>query len=221
MVDESVPAGDIPPQPQVSAWALMLGTGPRFARDAFGPVILFYIGWKLIGFRTAILAATALAIAAYVFERRQARSGITAGIGLGIALVQATAGLASGSTTAYFAPPIIVNGAYGLAFLVSVVIGRPLAGVFAQETYPFPPPVKASQTFRRVFSRISLVWATYLLLRTGLRLLVLLRSSVEVYLAINVVTGIPFTAALMSWSIWYSVRSFRRSTEWGPFIADR
>ena len=148
------------------------------------------------------------------------RSGITAGIGLGIALVQATAGLASGSTTAYFAPPIIINGAYGLAFLVSVAIGRPLAGVFAQETYPFPPQVKASHTFRRVFSRISLVWATYLLLRTGLRFFALLRSSVEFYLVINVVTGIPFTAALMSWSIWYSVRSFRRSEGWGPFLAD-
>jgi hypothetical protein len=25
--------------------------------------------------------------------------------------------------------------------------------------------------------------------------------------------------ALMSWSIWYGVRSFRRSDEWGPAIA--
>jgi intracellular septation protein A len=217
----SVPAGDSQPRRRVSAGALMLGSGPRFARDAFGPVLLFYVGWKFIGFRTAILAATALAIAAYVWERRQARSGITAGIGLGIALVQATAGLASGSTTGYFAPPLIVNGVYGLAFLVSVVIGHPLAGVFAQETYPFPPQVKASLTFRRVFSRISLAWAAYLLLRTGLRFFTLLRGSVELYMVINAVTGIPFTAALMSWSIWYSVRSFRRSEEWGPFLTDR
>src|SRR5437660_11593608 len=148
----SVAAGDTLPRPRVSAWALMLGSGPRFARDAFGPVLVFYVGWKLIGFRAAILAATALAIAAYLLERRQARSGITAGIGLGIALVQATAGLASGSTTAYFAPPIIINGAYGLAFLVSVAIRRPLAGVFGQETYPFPPPGRASPTFRRLCS---------------------------------------------------------------------
>ena len=199
----------------------MLGSGPRFARDAFGPVLVFYAAWKLIGFGTAILAATTLAITAYVWERRQARSGVTAGLGLGIALVQATAGLASGSATAYFAPPLIVNGVYGLAFLVSVLIGRPLAGVFAQEMYPFPAQVKASLTFRRVFSRISLAWATYLLGRTGLRFVVLLRSSVELYLLINVVTGIPLTAGLMSWSIWYSVRSFRRSQEWGPFLSDR
>src|SRR2546425_9150365 len=98
MARSSLPAGDPPPRPQVSAWALMLGSGPRFARDAFGPVILFYVGWKLIGFRTAILAATALAIAAYVFERRQARSGITAGIGFGIPPVQGPAGAGSGRT---------------------------------------------------------------------------------------------------------------------------
>ena len=77
------------------------------------------------------------------------------------------------------------NGVYGLAFLVSVAVGRPLAGVFAQETYPFPPEVKASHTFRSVFSRISLVWATYLLLRAGLRFFALLRSSVEFYLVIQ------------------------------------
>jgi hypothetical protein len=159
----ALPAGgDTPLRARVSALALMLGSGPRFARDAFGPVIVFYVAWKLIGLPTAILAATALAIAAYIFERRRARSGITAGLGLGIALVQAIAGLTAGSTTAYFAPPIIARGAFGLAFLVSVAIGHPLAGVFAQDTYPFPPQVKASHTFRRVFSRISLVWATYL-----------------------------------------------------------
>jgi len=26
--------------------------------------------------------------------------------------------------------------------------------------------------------------------------------------------------ALMSWSIWYGVRGFRRSEEWGPAIAE-
>jgi hypothetical protein len=139
VVGASVSEEDTPPRARVSALALMLGSGPRFARDAFGPAIVFYVGWKFIGLPTAILAATALAIAAYVFERRQARSGISAGLGLGIALVQTITGLAAGSTTAYFAPPIIANGAFGLAFLVSVAIGHPLAGVFAQDTYPFPP----------------------------------------------------------------------------------
>src|SRR5215467_6356247 len=61
----------------VSPWSLMLGTGPRFARDAFGPVLVFYLGWKLVDLRTGVLAATALAVVAYVWERRRARSGVT------------------------------------------------------------------------------------------------------------------------------------------------
>lgn len=36
----------------------------------------------------------------------------------------------------------------------------------------------------------------------------------------SIVTGIPFTAALMSWSIWYGVRGFRRSAEWGWALGD-
>jgi len=39
----SVPAGVPPSRPRVSAWALILGSGPRFARDAFGPVLVFYV----------------------------------------------------------------------------------------------------------------------------------------------------------------------------------
>src|SRR5262249_58622877 len=125
-----------------------VGTCPRFARDAFGPVVVFYLGWKLVDLRTGILAATVLAVIAYLWERRRDRSGVTAAIGLCIALVQAAAGLATGSTTGYFAPGLVVNGAYGLAFLGSVLIGRPPAGIFALEDYPIPPERGAFTIFR-------------------------------------------------------------------------
>jgi intracellular septation protein A len=194
---------------------LMLGSGPRFARDAFGPVLAFYLGWKLFGLAAGVIAATSVSIAAYVWERRHARSGLAAGIGLAIALVQATAGLAAGSARVYLAPPVIVNAAYGLAFLGSVLLGRPLAGIFAQEMYPFPPDVRASIMYRRTFSRISLVWAACLLGRSVLRFVILLRASVDVFVLVNVVTGAPITLGVMAWSIWYGVRSFRRSEEGG------
>jgi intracellular septation protein A len=205
---------------QVSVRALLLGTGPRFARDAFGPVAVFYVGWKLVGLPAGIVAATAVSVAAYLWERRQARTGLAAALGLVIALVQAFAGWLAGSAKWYFAPPVIVNAAYGVAFLVSVLIGRPLAGVFASETYAFPPQVKASATFRRVFSRVSLAWAAYLLARSALRFVALTRVSVEGFILVSIVTGIPFTAVLMAWSIWYGIRGFRRSDEWGPYLRE-
>jgi intracellular septation protein A len=204
-----------PQRRKVTVLGMLLGSGPRFARDAVGPVLLFYAGWKLFGLTTGIVAATSVALVIFAWERRHARTGLGASIGLVVALTQAAAGLATGSAVAYFAPGIIVNALYGLAFMVSVALGRPLAGVFAQETYAFPPAVKASATFRRVFSRVSLAWGTYLLLRSGLRLLVLSWRDVDLFVIVNIATGIPFTAALTAWSIWYGVRGFRRSDEWG------
>jgi intracellular septation protein A len=198
---------------RVSFGALLWGAGPRFARDALGPVLAFYIVWKLAGLAAGILAATLLALVAFWWERRRGASGIMPAVGLGIALVQALAGLASGSVGAYFAPAVIANGLYGVAFLGSIVIGRPLAGVLAQETFPFPPRVKESVTFHRVFVRVSLVWGVYMMGRGILRLLVLAWSSVELFILVSVVTGIPLTMALMSWSFWYPLRVFRRNPE--------
>lgn len=51
-----------------------------------------------------------------------------------------------------------------------------------------------------------------------LRLVVLVRGTVEGFIVINVLTGFPFSAAIVAWSIWYAVRAFRRSEEWGRFL---
>jgi intracellular septation protein A len=189
--------------------ALLLGSGPRFLRDAFGPTVVFYAGWKLSGLVAGVAAASLWTAAVYVWERKHERPGIATRIGLGIALVQAVAALASGSPMGYFAPPIIANAAYGAAFLISVAIGHPLAGVFAMESYPFPSDVRASPTFRRTFAHISIVWGAYLLARSALRIVILLRFSVDVYVAVNVLTAAPLTVLLMSWSFWYGLRSLR------------
>ncbi|HET7341426.1 MAG TPA: DUF3159 domain-containing protein, partial [Methylomirabilota bacterium] len=173
-------------RPPASLPAMLLGSGPRFARDALGPVVVFYAGWKVIGLTAGVVAATALALAAFAWERRGARSGVGAAVGLSIALTQAAAGLVTGSAVAYFAPGVIANALYGLAFLVSIALGRPLAGVFAQESYPFPPQVRASATFRRVFSRVSLAWGVYLLARSALRLWSLSHRDVDLIVAVNI-----------------------------------
>jgi intracellular septation protein A len=198
-------------RPRVSFAAILLGSGPRFARDAAGPVVAFYIAWKLVGLGAGIAVGTTVAVVAFVWERRRARSGVGAVIGLSIALVQALVGAVSSSTVGYFMPAVLANGIWGLIFLGSVVVGRPLAGVFARETYSFPPDVQASSMFRRTFSTISLAWAALLIARTVLRLVVLWWGSVDLFVATNIATGVPLTIALMTWSVWYGVRSFTRS----------
>lgn len=190
----------------VSLRELVLRSGPRFVRDAFGPVLVFYAGWKVAGLEAGIAGATALAVVAYVWERRHSRSGMSAAIGLGIALLQAAAGLTSQRTVWYFAPSLIVNTVCGVAFVVSVAIGQPLAAVFAAETLAFPSEVMASTLFRTVCSQVSLVWAAYLLGGSLARFVVLARSSVDLYVIVHFLTGFPLATAVMGWSMWYVTR---------------
>ncbi|HZE28890.1 MAG TPA: hypothetical protein VE055_02255 [Gaiellaceae bacterium] len=87
----------------------------------------------------------------YLYERRAGRGGLLVRLSLGFVAVQSTIGLLSNSTTVYLAQPVLVAGAWGLAFLVSVPLGRPLAGALAAAWYPFPAWLRASERFKRVF----------------------------------------------------------------------
>ena len=213
-----IPDGSMHLQP-ISAKAILLGSGPRFARDAFGPVAAFYVLWKLWGLVPGIVAATIVALLSYRYERRQQRPGLVVRLSLVFVAVQAVVGLWTGSAEIYLAIPVFANAGYGLAFIGSTLIGRPLAGVFAEELFPLPDEVRASRTHRRIFGHISLAWGVYMVTRSALRLFVLVAFGVDLFVAVGFVTGFPVTMALMSWSIWYGVRSFRRSDEWGPAIA--
>jgi hypothetical protein len=83
--------------------------------------------------------------------------------------------------------------------------------VFANETYPLPPEIRALPAVQRTFAHISLVWGAYLLFRSVFRLVVLLHYSVDVYVAVNVLTAGPMIAGLMAWSFWYGLRRIRRA----------
>jgi intracellular septation protein A len=201
--------------PPITVRSILLGSGPRFARDAFGPVLTFYVLWRTVGIVAGIVGATAISLVAYRYERRRERAALMVRVSLAFVLLQATVGIVTRSAELYLIQPVILSAAFGLAFLLSPLLGRPLAGVFASELYPFPEAVRESQTYRRVFGRISIAWGVYQLFRSALRAVTLLGLGVDLYVVVNFVTGVPMITAMMSWSIWYGIRSFRRSEEWG------
>ena len=147
--------------------SIFLAGAPRFARELFGPVVAFYIGWKLGNLATGIVLASVVGIAVEVYERRHGRSGALALVSVAFVLVQAAIGLIADSAVVYLAQPVIAGAIWGIANIVSALIGRPLAGVFADSWYSFPPIIKSSRTYRRVFGIESIVWGGYLLARSG------------------------------------------------------
>jgi intracellular septation protein A len=205
--------------PPITFKAIAFGSGPRFTRDAFGPVLAFYLVWKLVGIVPGILAATAVSLLAVRYERKRDRSGLVVRIALALVLIQAVVGIVTRSAEIYLIQPVIVSALYGVAFIVSPWFGRPLTAIFANELYPFPPEVQESASFRRIFTRLSYAWGGYQLVRSTIKAAALIGLGVDIYVVVNFATGAPMLAGMMSWSIWYTVRSFRRSDEWGWAIA--
>jgi hypothetical protein len=207
--DPSVPAQS------VSFRAVLLSAGPRFVRDALGPLVSFYVGWKAAGIVVGVLAATVFAIFAWAYERRHGRPGMVARLALGLVVIHAVIGLGTHSATIYLAQPLLVSAALGLAFTFSTMARRPLAGVFAIEMFPFSPEMRSSEEYRRVFARVSMAWGAYLLLHCAVLFVVLLLAGVDLFVVVNIATSVPIMTGLLAWSIWYTVASFRRSEEWG------
>ena len=202
----------------VRARDILLGSGPRFARDAMGPMLAFYVGWRLVGLPAGIALATLAATASYRWERQHHRTGLMARIGLGLALLQAVIGLTSGSEQLYLAQPVIINGLYGLAFVGSVAIGRPLAGAFADEMYPFPDEVREvgdlPPGLRPRLARVGRVPPRPQRLPPGHPPGGLRRSVPRRQRGHRPAPD----GALLAWSTWYGVRGFRTSEEWRPAI---
>jgi hypothetical protein len=160
--------------------------GPRLARDALGPTLCFYLGWKTVGLWLGIVLGTVFAFSAYSYERRHGRPGMIARFVLGFVVLQAVVGLATGSAKAYLVQPTILGGINGLVWLGSVAIGRPLAGIFAREVFPMTDGQRQSEVVRSTFRTVTLIWGTYFVLFSCVQLAVLLSVGIDAYVGLRV-----------------------------------
>ena len=183
---------------------------PQFGGEAVMPVLVFYAAWKLGGLAVAIVASSAVYLALAAWLARAGRETGLIAISAAFVVIQAVVGLASHSATIYLAQPVVLSALWGLAYIGSVAIGRPLVGVLANVWYPFPPWVRAGRPYRREFALQSLVWGAFCLARAGLRLWALLESGVGGFVVVSILTGTPVVVALVAWSIWHAKRTFSR-----------
>lgn len=187
-------------------WGVLMTGLPGVLREGFLPLGAFYAGLELSGLAAGIVASALTSVLIYLYERRRGRDALLVRLSLGFVAVQSIVGLAAHSATVYLAQPVLLAAAWGLAFLVSIVIGRPLAGALACAWYPFPRWLKESAEFKRVYTVESLVWGAYFLARSALRLTVLLHGSIGGFLVITFLTGTPVTVLLLAWSVRYAIR---------------
>ena len=185
---------------ELTSGGILREAGPRLLRDALGPTLCFYVGWKVVGLWLGVALGTVFALAAYRYERRHGRPGMIARLVLGFVIVQAVVGLATDSAKAYLIQPTVLGGLNGLVWLGSVVISKPLAGVFAREVFPIPDEARRTAEFKSVFRLVSAIWGVFFIGFAAVQLAVLLTVGVDAYVGLRVVDALGILA-LITWSV--------------------
>jgi hypothetical protein len=216
---EIEPPGELVLSEPFDVRAILKRSAPRLVRDGLGPIVAFYIGWKLVGLVVGIAFATTFALVLYRRERRLGRPALIIRVATGLVLIRAVVGLISGNTTLYLGQEVVLDFLIGSTVLGSIAVGRPLAAVFAREIYPFPSEVRGSRTLHDTFRVVTLAWGVYFIARSAVRLAALLTLTTDAYLLVAALSDAPFLVALLAWSILYTARRFRRSEEWGEALA--
>jgi intracellular septation protein A len=219
MSEPSAAGAGVPPMPDsIESGAVVRRVAPRLVRDAFGPLAVFFLGWKLVGLTAGIGAALVFGMAVFAHERRRGRPAVVVRIALVVVATRALVGLSSGSATVYLAQEIAIDTLLGAVVLGSLAAERPFAAWFTEEIQPIPPELQAAETFRRTMRTITLVWGAYFLARALVRLSALLTLSTDQYVVVSALSDAPFLVALLAWSVYYSARSLRASPEWAAAV---
>jgi hypothetical protein len=187
---------------------LRLGV-PRLVLSSLGPLGAYYAGSRLGGVLLGVLAATAVSLAVWAWERRAGRPGLLARFALALVLVQAAVGGLTASPFLFFAPKAVADIVEGLAYCVSCLTRWPLATIFGRELVQIPASAYGEPRVRRVFVRITLAWGAYFTLRGVVSLAVLAGSSTQTYLLVRALMDVPVVVPLLAGSLAYGVHRLR------------
>lgn len=145
--------------------------------------------------------------AVFTLVRLVTRGQVTAAVG-GLVATAAAAALAlwTGRGQDNFVLGFITNGAYGTAFLVSVLVGWPLIGLAAGWLMNEGTAWRRDRRKRRVFNWLSLAWAGLFALRLAVQLPLYFSGSVAMLGTLKIAMGLPLFAPLVAVT-WLAARS--------------
>jgi hypothetical protein len=185
---------------------------PRAVVDTgLGPVAFVTVN-ALSDLDTAAIVALAISgvVALYRAARRHPLTNAIGGVlGTGLCVFIA---LRTGSASGYFVPRALQNAGLTLAFLISILVKRPLVGLIAAPLYHIPKGWHQDPRIRRPFAEASFAWV----LLFGVRATVY-----TVFIALDKEGALAGAVVVLGWpaflgTLWFTYRYVRgRLTQLG------
>jgi hypothetical protein len=189
---------------------------PHIVEGSLIPLALFYGALAVVGIWGALIAALAwsyTAIARRLLTGRRVPGLLLLGaMGMTARTIVA---FSTGSVFIYFLQPTFTTVAVAGAFLVSAPSGKPLAQRLAADFYPLSPDVLARPAIRRVFVRITLLWAFVNLASAVVTIVLLVAGPIDTYPISKAIAS----AALLVAGVAVSTRWFKQALRHGEATA--
>jgi hypothetical protein len=181
--------------------------GPVGMLETALPTAAFVIAYAATGSNTntAAIVAVAFAIvlaAAALFRGESPRHALTGLVGVAFAAFIAAR---SGRAENFFLPGLLANAAYAAAFVISVLVKRPLVGEIVTRLDGEGPEWREDAARMRAFTRASLLWAGLFVLRLVVQVPLYAAGAVVALGVARTAMGLPLFA-LGAWLTWRLVR---------------
>ena len=166
--------------------------------------IVFLVVNSFAGLEIAAVAAVAVAVGLMLERLLRRASPVNAVgglLGTGIAVYIA---LRTGTVEGFFWPKVAQNAIYGVVFLVSVLVRRPLIGYLAQGFYRWPSGYIRDDRVRPAFTVASLAWVVLFGVRAVTYTVLILAGKAAWLGAVVLVLGWPAFAATIFFSYRYA-----------------
>ena len=171
--------------------------GWRGLFDSGAPTLVFVIVYLLrsdnlqVAIGAAVIVGVTIAVIRII--RKDSLQQVIAGlIGVGIA---AGFSAMTGKAENFFLPGLLTNAAYGTAFLISILVGWPLFGVFLGFFTGSGTKWRTVTQYRRAAAAATWIWVVMFFLRLAVQLPLYLAGAIGALGVMKVVMGWPLFLA--------------------------
>lgn len=181
--------------------------GPWGMAETALPAVAYVVAYTASGQETNVAAGVAVALALVLAvvrlaKRESPRHALSGLVGVAFAAFIAAR---SGKAENFFLPGLLLNLAYGSAFLISIAVRWPLVGVIVGQLDGEHKGWRDDPRRYRAFARASWLWAGLFGVRLAVQLPLYLASAVVALGIARTAMGVPLFA-LGIWLTWLLVR---------------